>query len=62
MTSCIHFDPPIEYLAVAYTVHEMSLRSSDVIKDHLIDIVPLVFIGIHTVTEGIVINSIYLLQ
>lgn len=54
MTSCIHFDPPIEYLAVAYTVHEMSLRSSDVIKDHLIDIVPLVFIGIHTVTEGIV--------
>uniref|UniRef100_A0A1X7V2T2 Uncharacterized protein n=1 Tax=Amphimedon queenslandica TaxID=400682 RepID=A0A1X7V2T2_AMPQE len=39
-------------LPVAYALHEMSLRSSDIIKNYLIDVVPLVFLAMHVVVNN----------
>ena len=39
-------------LPVAYALHEMSLRSSDIIKNYLIDVVPLVFLAMHIVVNN----------
>ena len=47
----------LDILPVAYALHEMSLRSSDVVKNYLIDIVPLVFLAMHIVVNNEGINN-----